>query len=474
MNRSTREAEEILLGTCLDGGVPIGELLERGVCGDYFQTPDGVVIWQAVVAADNAGSVDTISVGFQLSKIKGHSVTPDHLIGLSEKASGSVVHQAVEVLACAKLDREETDLCAILAESIKHGDGSSAAEARAGLLRVQSERELSGGAAKKLDAFLDRHRFDPDIKPEPLNPIFRLGNHIVGTVGNIGSVGGQGKSGKTALLTAIIAAPMDPEGDVFGLESHNPNGYALIHLDTEQSSQDRDSIVRVALERAGKECPKWFFSYHLLDLPIEQRLPALERALIRHNREQGGIHSVALDGIADFLPDPNDTAASFAMVERLHQLANEYQTFILCALHFNPSTEGKMRGHLGSQLERKAETNLRLEKDTNGITTIFADRARHCLIPKADGPRFKWDDRAGMHLSVGTQRAEQATEKRGELEELADEVFSNGAKIRWGDLRDRIADNRKWKPRTAELRIREMGDHDVIRKTYAGFYERVS
>lgn len=119
-------------------------------------------------------------------------------------------------MAGAKLDREETDLCAILAESIKHGDGSSAAEARAGLLRVQSERELSGGAAKKLDAFLDEHRFDPAIKPEPLIPILRLENHIVGTVGNIGSAGAQSKAGKTTVVQGVLAAPMDPEGDSRG------------------------------------------------------------------------------------------------------------------------------------------------------------------------------------------------------------------------------------------------------------------
>ena len=76
-----------------------------------------------------------------------------------------------------------------------------------------------------------------------------------------------------------------------------------------------------------------------------------------------------------------------------------------------------MRGHLGSQLERKAETVLRLERDTSsGLTRVWAECGRHSFIAKKDAALFRWDDRQGMHVScdgnevvTGKQRQEVET-----------------------------------------------------------------
>ena len=108
-----------------------------------------------------------------------------------------------------------------------------------------------------------------------------------------------------------------------------------------------------------------------------------------------------LDGAADFIPNPNDPDEAFAFVDELHQLAIRYDTAIICVIHENPSSEtGKTRGHFGSQLERKAETNLRLSKDGDGVTTVFAEKARHAHIPKERGTRFVWSDEEKMHVTT--------------------------------------------------------------------------
>jgi hypothetical protein len=143
-------------------------------------------------------------------------------------------------------------------------------------------------------------------------------------------------------------------------------------------------------------------------------------------KRHGGIHSVLNDGIADFIRDPNDTEEAFAAVERLHRLSVQFETVILNVLHFNPGSEAnKTRGHLGSQLERKAETNLALLKDDHGVTTIYTSSARHAPIPKKDGPRFKWDSSAAMHMSCETKRGEKTTAIAVRLECVAAEVFKS-------------------------------------------------
>jgi hypothetical protein len=59
----------------------------------------------------------------------------------------------------------------------------------------------------------------------------------------------------------------------------------------------------------------------------------------------------------------------------------------------------KSRGHLGSQLERKAGTVLFLEKDSNEIVTVYSHRTRNAPVFKHEGPAFTWCDIEHRHAS---------------------------------------------------------------------------
>ena len=85
---------------------------------------------------------------------------------------------------------------------------------------------------------------------------------------------------------------------------------------------------------------------------------------------------------------------------------------------------GKTRGHLGSRLARKTESNIELSKDTNEVTTVYTSSSRHAFISKQDGPRFKWDSLAEMHVSCVPETKERNEAKRGVLSELANEIFN--------------------------------------------------
>ena len=113
-----------------------------------------------------------------------------------------------------------------------------------------------------------------------------------------------------------------------------------------------------------EEAPAWLRSYRIADVPLAERFPLLEYELERAKKAHVGIHSVLLDGSADYVKDLNNGEESFGAVERLHRLAVRHATAIICAIHINPGSEnGKTRGHFGSQLARKAESNLRLLKE---------------------------------------------------------------------------------------------------------------
>jgi hypothetical protein len=74
---------------------------------------------------------------------------------------------------------------------------------------------------------------------------------------------------------------------------------------------------------------------------------------------------------ADFVLDVNSSKDCPEFVTRLHRLAIEYDTLIVCILHLNPGSDSKSRGHLGSQLERKSETVLRIERTKEGTFRAY-------------------------------------------------------------------------------------------------------
>ena len=82
------------------------------------------------------------------------------------------------------------------------------------------------------------------------------------------------------------------------------------------------------------------------------------------HHKHGGILLVVIDGIADLIRSANDETESIAIVDELYRLAGIYNTCIICVLHFVLNGI-KLRGHIGSELQRKAAGILSIEKDDN-------------------------------------------------------------------------------------------------------------
>jgi hypothetical protein len=259
----------------------------------------------------------------------------------------------------------------------------------------------------------DVYRFDEDNPPTPSKPVYQLGMAKIATRGNIIGIYARPKDGKTATLGAAMASTMTSTGDTFGFASDNPDGLAVIHIDSEQSREAFYAVIATAKRRAGiSKKPSWLRSTSILSKDKAERFAWLEFEMEQAKKAHGGIHSVLIDGIGDFVQNPNDGDECFAVVTRLHQLAVKYDTVIFCVLHFNPNPEyNKARGHLGSELERKCETNLTLEKK-DGVTVIYTTTARHAEIPKEKGHRFQWSDDAGMHVTCDAETADASKKKR--------------------------------------------------------------
>ena len=294
----------------------------------------------------------------------------------------------------------------------------------------------------------------------------------IATPANISTVTAAVKAGKSAAIEAMAAATFSTNGaDTLSFTSSNPNQFAVLHFDSEQSPADHWYHVDRIIRRAhATEKPAWLKSWCLTGLTFKQCQDCVwEAARIAHE-EFPGILAILIDGYCDLVADVNDPAESNDFVARTHGLAIQYRCHINGVIHLNPGTE-KSRGHLGSQLERKAESNLRLDK-IEEITEIWSDKNRKAPILKGQGPCFTWSDEAQMHVSTETRHAAADYEKMDALTPLVAQIFQHRPAMNYSDMIFILTakDSFAFSKPTAERRIREFLKFNLISKPICGLY----
>ncbi len=316
--------------------------------------------------------------------------------------------------------------------------------------------------------------------PAPV-PRFYLAGKSIATPGNLVSLIAKAKSGKTAavggIMASAVAAAAGRSGlDTLGFTASNPDGGALVLIDTEQSMFDAYQCYMRALRRAEQDGdPQWLLAYGLAGFAVDRLRAALLVAVAEAKKTHGRIFAVILDGVADFVNDVNDLKESKQLVAELQCLAIDHDCPIVTVIHSNEGAQaGKdARGHLGKELHRKSESNLVLEKNGD-VTTITSEKQRQAPITKADGIAFRWSDEAGRHVSCSPGFSAKEEAKRAVLVELAVEVFGTDSRLTWSELKRRIAAARDLKDKESEKRIDKMKELEVIKGLFGGGYERVA
>lgn len=259
-------------------------------------------------------------------------------------------------------------------------------------------------------------RFDPSEPPPPDELCMVIGDFPIAARGNLTVIQGKSKVGKSAVVSAILGAVHRGDGEATGdtlcVSWAGESTGAIIHLDTEQSRADWHALVSRGITRSGlPEVSARLVSFPLVMFARSERMEILSLALEHEHREKGGVDAVVIDGVADLCKSPNDETEANELVSQIHALSQKFTCPIYCILHENPSTEqGKTRGHLGSELNRKAFANIRIDKDSEAVSTIYGTEMRKREIPKAQGFCFAWDDALRMHAFKGRAAGLKAVE----------------------------------------------------------------
>lgn len=294
----------------------------------------------------------------------------------------------------------------------------------------------------------------------------------LGTQGNLLCITGGEGTGKSNYVAALIAGAVKPENaegiDTLGVSIEgNPKGKAVLFYDTEQSEVQLYKNVSTLLRRCGRDTmPEWFKAYCLTGMSRKERLKSIVLSMDKFHYQYGGIHLVVIDGIADLIRCANDEAESIAVVEELYRLAGIYNTCIVTVLHFIPNGL-KLRGHLGSELQRKAAAILSIEKDTNpAVSVVKALKVRDGSPLDVPLMQFAWDKEKAMHAYLGEKpKEEKDKRKEEELVAVARELFSRKRFIGYMELSEELQTAFEVKERTAKSYIRFMREKEIIVKS---------
>ena len=190
--------------------------------------------------------------------------------------------------------------------------------------------------------------------------ILKVHNSVIGTLGNFSASIGKAKSKKTFNVSAIVAAALT-NGIVLQYAAALPEDKRkILYVDTEKSPYHCLKVARRILRMAGLPTDRDNENLEFLALrkhTPEERIAIVEQAIYRTDN----IGLVIIDGIRDMVYDINSPSEATCIISKLMQWTDERQIHIHTILHQNKADENA-RGHIGTELNNKAETVLLVKR----------------------------------------------------------------------------------------------------------------
>ncbi len=309
-----------------------------------------------------------------------------------------------------------------------------------------------------------------DNCPADAQPLMELSNVRILSRGNLAMLTACAGAGKSSVMEAACTSIISPINDTLGLCL---NAKSLLYIDTERSRHDHNTSWQRFLRRSGIEqggtvpaAVRWENIRGIENL--NDRLNYLWSRLDAANVPE----LVLLDGIGDFIADPNDSDECTALVYRLGAIADTRNIGIWSSLHNNPAMNSdKARGVLGSELWRKAESVLIIEKipgdEVRRLTTDYS-LGKNRGGSDAISSYFKWDPETKMHATCAAPV--EAKGKTVVIREKILELVGTRAEWSYSELQTAIMENTGIAKRTAGYKISDLISLTNIIKNENGTY----
>ena len=255
----------------------------------------------------------------------------------------------------------------------------------------------------ELERYLNKGEIKPTERPDTPPQILKVDDCTIATFGNFSASTGKAKSKKTFNISAMVAAALT-NGTVLNYHASLPDGKRKIfYFDTEQSRYHCHNVLERILRLAG--LPLEQENNRLKFIGLREYTPSLRISLIDYAlRTSEGYGLVIIDGLRDLMYDINNAKEATDVMTMLMAWTSRYNLHIHCVLHLNKN-DNNTRGHIGTELENKAETVLVISKNKQN-TGISEVRPMHMRDKEFSSFAFHIDENAlpvleeGYHVTV--------------------------------------------------------------------------
>ena len=190
--------------------------------------------------------------------------------------------------------------------------------------------------------------------------IVQVDGITIATLGNFSASVGKPKSKKTFNCAAIVASALSGR-NVLHYKAHLPEGkHKVLYVDTEQSKCHCHKVLERILKLAGMPTDRE--TDRLEFFMLREYSPKQRRQIINHALSaEPDIGFVVIDGIRDLMYDINSPSESVDLINDLMRWSSMHDLHIHTVLHLNKGDDNT-RGHIGTELNNKAETILQVTK----------------------------------------------------------------------------------------------------------------
>lgn len=198
------------------------------------------------------------------------------------------------------------------------------------------------------------------------------------TYGNFSFIQAPPKSLKTFFVSLLTSTYVSNTCEYRGqLKSFRKDEH-IVHFDTEQGMYHSQKVMkRTQRMNPSIDVSKFYHTYALREIGFKSRIEFIEACLEDLIEDGKKLGLVIIDGIADLVSEANNQIESNEIVQKLMTWTTVFNCHIVTVIHSNFGSD-KPTGHLGSFLEKKAETQIELKFDSmTGKTMVTCKRSRN-------------------------------------------------------------------------------------------------
>ena len=296
---------------------------------------------------------------------------------------------------------------------------------------------------EELESYLSKGEIKATDKVTIPPKILFVGDCTIATFGNFSASTGKAKSKKTFNISAMVAAAVT-NTTVLNYRACLPEGKRkILYFDTEQSKYHCHNVLERIYKLSGlsvkKDDPRLLF-WGLREYTPKLRIALIDYALRKHQE----VGLVIIDGLRDLMYDINNGKEATDVMTVLMAWTSVYDLHIHTVLHLNKN-DNNPRGHIGTELENKAETVLIISKNlqNNSISEV---RPMHMRDKEFSTFAFHIDDNKlpvldnGISVTVVKRREKSLVSLDNEVhQEILSKAFKNNTPTRYSDLVEKVS-----------------------------------